>query len=176
MGVGRPSLAVGTMGVIRVYRVPSGYRARVLVRDPDGRVREIERLGLSRSVAERHLKEAFRDRVDVNAGTDITAQTRVRELAETWFASLDSQSPSTRQRYRDRVDKQILPALGELRLRELSIGTVDRFLKTVAKQNGAAMAKMTRSVLSGMCGLAARHDALDRNPVRDANVITQPRK
>ena len=176
MGVGRPSLAVGTMGVIRFYRVANGYRARVLVRDPDGRVREIERLGLSRSAAERHLKEAFRDRVDVHSGTDITAETRVRELAETWFASLDAQSPSTRQRYRDRVDKQILPALGELRLRELSIGTVDRFLKTVTKRHGAAMAKMTRSVLSGMCGLAARHDALDRNPVRDAHVITQPRK
>jgi integrase len=164
------------MGVIRFYRVANGYRARVLVRDPDGRVREIERLGLSRSAAERHLKEAFRDRVDVRAGTGVTPETRVRELAETWFASLDSQSPSTRQRYRDRVDKQILPAMGELRLRELSIGTVDRFLKTVAKHHGAAMAKMTRSVLSGMCGLAARHDALDRNPVRDAHVITQPRK
>jgi integrase len=35
---------------------------------------------------------------------------------------------------------------------------------------------MTRSVLSGMCGLAARHDALTRNPVRDARSITQPRK
>ena len=164
------------MGVIRVYRVANGYWARVLVRDPDGRTRTMGRRAASRAAAERALKEAFRDRVDVHAGTDITAETRVRELAETWFASLEAQSPSTRQRYRDRVDKQILPALGELRLRELSIGTVDRFLKTVTKHHGAAMAKMTRSVLSGMCGLAARHDALDRNPVRDAHVITQPRK
>ena len=164
------------MGVIRVYRVANGYWARVLVRDPDGRTRTMGRRAASRAAAERALKEAFRDRVDVYAGTDITAETRVRELAETWFASLEAQSPSTRQRYRDRVDKQILPALGELRLRELSIGTVDRFLKAVTKHHGAAMAKMTRSVLSGMCGLAARHDALDRNPVRDAQVITQPRK
>src|SRR5680860_139751 len=136
MVTGRPSLAVGTMVVIRVYRVANGYWARVLVRDPDGRTRTMGRRAASRAAAERALKEA----------------------------------------YRDRVDKQILPALGELRLRELSIGTVDRFLKTVTKHHGAAMAKMTRSVLSGMCGLAARHDALDRNPVRDAHVITQPRK
>jgi hypothetical protein len=74
------------------------------------------------------------------------------------------------------VAKQIVPALGDLRVRELSVGTVDRFLKSVTKRSGAATAKMTRSVLSGMCGLAARHDALDRNPVRDAKVITQPRK
>jgi integrase len=164
------------MGVIRVYRVANGYRARVLVRDPDGRTRAMGRTGGSKAAAERALKEAFRDRVDVHAGTDITAETRVRELAETWFASLEAQSPTTRQSYRNRVDKQILPALGDLRIRELSIGTVDRFLKTVSKRSGPAMAKMTRSVLSGMCGLAARHDALDRNPVRDAQVIAQPRK
>ena len=164
------------MGVIRVYQVANGYRARVSVRDPDDHVREIGRLGPSRAACQRAVKEAFRDRNRVDSGTDITSQMRVRELAEVWFASLEHQSPTTRQSYRNRVDKQILPAMGELRLRELSIGTIDRFLQTVTKRSGPAMAKMTRSVLSGMCGLAARHDALDRNPVRDANVISQPRK
>jgi integrase len=164
------------MGVIRVYRVANGYRARVSVRDADGRVREIGRIGPSRAACQRAVKEAFRDRTRMDSGSDITSEMRVRELAEVWFASLEHQSPTTRQSYRNRVDKQILPALGELRLRELSIGTVDRFLQTVTKRSGPAMAKMTRSVLSGMCGLAARHDALDRNPVRDASVIRQPRK
>jgi len=176
MGIGRPPLAVGTMGVIRFYGVEGGYRARVSVRDPDGRVREIQRLARSKAAAERAVKEAFRDRTRSEAGTDITPETRVRELAEAWFVSLERQSPTTRQSYRHRVDKQILPALGELRVCELSIGTVDRFLKTVTKRSGPGMAKMTRSVLSGMCGLAARQDAMDRNPVRDAQVITHPRK
>jgi len=173
---GRPSLAVGTMGAIRIYPVARGYRARVLVRDSDGRTREMGRHGGSKAAAERALKEAFRDRAGIDAGTDLTPQTRVRELAEAWFESLEAQSPTTRQSYRNRVDNQILPALGELRLRELTTGTVDRFLKTVAKCSGPSMAKMTRSVLSGMCGMAARHDAMDRNPVRDAQVINQPRK
>jgi integrase len=31
---------------------------------------------------------------------------------------------------------------------------------------------MCRSVLSGMCGLAARHDALERNPVRDVGPVS----
>jgi integrase len=36
---------------------------------------------------------------------------------------------------------------------------------------------MTRSVLSGVCTLATRHDALDRNPVRDVSALTgQARK
>src|SRR5664280_1635983 len=173
---GRPSLAVGTMGAIRIYPAARGYRARVLVRDSDGRTREMGRHGASKAAAERALKEAFRDRAGIDTGTGLTPQTRVRELAEAWFVSLDAQSPTTRQSYRNRVDNQILPALGELRLRELTTGTVDRFLKTVAKASGPAMAKMTRSVLSGMCGLAARHDAMDRNPVRDTQAISQPRK
>ncbi|HZG91312.1 MAG TPA: site-specific integrase [Pseudonocardia sp.] len=36
---------------------------------------------------------------------------------------------------------------------------------------GVAAAKTTRTVLSGMIGLAVRHDALDRNPVRDVGRI-----
>ena len=135
-------MAVGTMGAIRIYPVAHGYRARVLVRDSDGRTREMGRHGGSKAAAERALKEAFRDRAGIDAGTDLTPQTRVRELAEAWFASLEAQSPTTRQSYRNRVDNQILPALGELRLRELTTGTVDRFLKTVAKCSGPSMAKM----------------------------------
>src|SRR5664279_6516891 len=96
MVTGRPSLAVGTMGAIRIYRVANGYRARVLVRDPDGRTREMKRTGGSRAAAQRALKEAFRDRTGVDAGTDLTSETRVRELAEAWFASLEQQSPTTR--------------------------------------------------------------------------------
>jgi integrase len=84
--------------------------------------------------------------------------------------------PHSRASYRNRVLAQIIPGLGELRVHDLSVETVDRFLHSVANENGAAVAKMTRSVLSGMCGLAARHDALTRNPVRDARSITQPRK
>lgn len=136
MVTGRPPLAVGTMGAIRYYQVTNGYRARVLVRDADGRTREMGRKGLSRAGAERALKEAFRDRPGTDAGTDITSDTRIKELAEVWFTSLEAQSPSTRQQYRNRVDKQILPALGDLRVRELTIGTVDRFLKTVTKGVG----------------------------------------
>jgi integrase-like protein len=88
----------------------------------------------------------------------------VSVLAEAWFTGLKSLSPTTLQAYRNRVDQQILPGLGNLRVRELSVGTIERHLRLVADEHGPAMAKMTESVLSGICGLAARHDALDRNP------------
>ena len=176
MGIGRPPLSVGTMGKIRLYKVPAGYRARALVRDFDGRTREIERTASGKGAATRALKEAVRDRVHLDGNAEITPETRVKDLAQAWVASLDAQSPTTIASYRNRVAAQIIPGLGHRRVSELSVGTVDRFLQDVASDNGAAVAKMTLSVLSGMCGLAARHDALPRNPVKDARSITQPRR
>jgi integrase len=97
-------------------------------------------------------------------------------LAEAWFSGLENLSPTTLQAYRKRLDQQILPGLGNLRVRELSVGTVERHLRLVSDKHGPAMAKMTKSVLSGICGLAARHDALDRNPVRDTGSLKAPTK
>jgi integrase len=65
-----------------------------------------------------------------------------------------------------------MPGHGGLRVHELTVGTVHRFLRSVGTHHGPATAKMCRSVLSGMCALAARHDALDRNPVRDVGSIS----
>jgi hypothetical protein len=48
---------------------------------------------------------------------------------------------------------------------------VNRHLRTVPDKHGPAMAKLCRTVLSGMAGLATRHDALEHNPVRDAGRI-----
>jgi integrase len=90
--------------------------------------------------------------------------------------SAGDRSPSTLAQYRYRLDRQIIPALGELRVRELTPGTIDRHLTAVTAKHGAAAARTVRSVLSGMAGLAARNDAIDRNPVRDAGRIKNGRK
>jgi len=100
-------------------------------------------------------------------------------LSEVWFAEAQGRglSPSTIQAYRDRLDKQILPALGELKVRELSVGVVDRHLATVRAKHGPSLAKTTRSVLSGLCALACRHGALATNPCRDvARISTKPKR
>jgi integrase len=124
-------------------------------------------------MAKRALAEALRDRARHDGAAEIRPDMRVVALAEAWFASAQSgdRSASTLAQYRYRLDHQIIPALGELRVRELTAGTIDRHLAAVSGKHGAATAKMVRSVLSGMAGLAARHDALDRNPVRDAGQI-----
>jgi integrase len=164
--MGRPPLALGTSGAIRCYRTDTGYRARALTRDYDGRVRAVERRGKTKTAAEGALKLALRDRARSSASGHITADSRVSVLADAWYAGLTDLSPRTMEAYRDRLDKQILPGLGQLRIHELSIGVVDRHVRLVSDNHGIATARMCRSVLSGMCTLAARYDALQHNPVR----------
>lgn len=164
--MGRPPLALGTSGAVRCYRTDSGYRARALTRDYDGRVRTVERTGRTKTAAETALKVALRDRDQIAASNHITGNSRVSALADAWYDNLSDLSPVTMEAYRRRLDGQILPALGELRIRELSTGVLDRHLRAIAARHGVATTRMCRSVLSGMCTVAARHDALQYNPVR----------
>ena len=174
--MGRPGLALGTAGKIRVHATPSGHRAVAWYRDYDGKCRQVERHAKTKAAAQAALRLALRDRARLNVDGVITPDTRVDVLAEAWFSGLENLSPTTLQAYRKRLDQQILPGLGNLRVRELSVGTVERHLRLVSDKHGPAMAKMTKSVLSGICGLAARHDALDRNPVRDTGSLKAPTK
>jgi integrase len=167
----RPPLPLGTHGAVRIYSTAGGFRARTLYRDYDGATRAVERTGRSRSAAESMLKLALRDRSRADVAGEITANTRVRVLADLWFTSLQDRAPTTLEAYRNRLDAQVVPSLGDLRVRELTVGTTDRFLRAVADRNGVAVARVCRSVLSGMCRLAARYDALDRNPTRDAGTL-----
>jgi integrase len=178
MAGGRPPLPVGTYGTIRTGRNRSGWWARARFRDLDGTTRLVERVGPTKGKAVERLREAMRDRDRDESGGDgtVSSNTRVSELAELWFAELRTRgaSPGTLRLYRGRIDNQVVPKLGNLRGRELRTPAVDRCLNAVRDENGAAVARTTRTVLSGICGYAARKGALGNgtgNPVRDASTI-----
>lgn len=175
--MGRPHLELGTHGRVRVYPDPAGYRAVCLYRDWDGVTRQVQRQAKTKGAAERALALALRDRGRSGTGHDITPDTKMADLAEKWFGELEGKSPSTMQAYRDRLDRQVLPALGSVRVREISVGLLDRHLAAVRASHGPSLAKMTKSVISGMCGLACRHDAMKSNPCRDvARISSRPRR
>jgi integrase len=174
--VARPPLPLGTLGMIRFCTEADGsHTARAKYRDHDGTTRHIERTRATKAAAERALKEAARDRIQSGlAGSGISRESRFSLVAVAWWTeySRRPRSPGTLQRYRDRLDRQILPGLGNLRLTELTTGAFERFLRTVETRHGSAMAKMTRNVCSGICAYAARYDILDRNLVRDTTPIS----
>jgi hypothetical protein len=176
--VGRSPLAVGTYGAISYFQLSSGsWRAQARYRDHDGKRRDVYGFGATRAKAADDLRVACRDRL--NPGdSDLTADSKVAALIDRWLADVDAsdRAPATKEVYRDVAKRHVVVGLGDLRLRELTVGRCDRFVQAVAKGTGPAVAKTARTVLSGACGLATRQGALATNPVRDIARISQPKK
>ena len=174
----RPPLPIGASGRVRTYRTQSGWRARTTYRDYDGITREVQNARPHqgpRRAPPGH--RATRSRVQRRR---FTAHPRLpfSALAEAWFAEAErrSLSPATLSAYRHRLDRHILTPLGDVRVRELTVGVVDRHLHAVTAKHGNAMAKTCRSVLSGICSFACRRDLLDHNPVREVSRISSSRR
>lgn len=81
--------------------------------------------------------------------------------------ALGRRSPSSAALYRATLDRHVLRGIGGLRLNELTTAPVGAFLHRTLQEKGHATAKVCWSVVSGICGLAVRRDALRCNPVRD---------
>ena len=168
----RPPLPLGTWGSIRRQQVgPGRWRADTLFRDFDGRTRRVERTRGSAAKAEQALKESLLLRSRAGRVGEITPETRLRAVADLWLAALRESgdlAPTTLDAYADSVRLHVTPALGELQLREITVGVCDRFFVKVKDERGLGAARHARTVISGVMGLAARHDAVRGNPVRDA--------
>lgn len=146
----RPPLPVGTYGEIWCLPLANGkFRAIANYRDYDGVTRPVERTGKTEAKARDRLREALRDRGRVDAAGEITPETKLSALAELWFADIAEEvsegkkSPTTGRAYRDRLDNQVIPALGELRLREITVSRVDKLVKATKDNHGNAVAKMS---------------------------------
>ena len=103
--------------------------------------------------------------------------------ADEWIASIDRlvaqglRSPNTAQLYRLNLNTHVLPALGALRLREITVPRLDKVIQTLLLRHGAATAKIARTVVSGSLGWAVRQGALPSNPTRDiGRIATAPRR
>jgi integrase len=78
--------------------------------------------------------------------------------------------------YRAQLANHVRPALGAIRLREITTPRLDAFLLSVRKWHGVPTAKTARTVVSGVMGLAVRHGAVKVNPTREVTRINASRK
>lgn len=175
----RPRNPIGTAGNIRTYRRPGGgWIARSLVRDYDGVVRQVQKAGKSENAAKLALRVALRDR-ETTATGDLRPDDLIKTAAGAWFEEVSAAGTlalSTLDQYRRVIDVHITVGIGELRIRDLTVGATSRFLRTVEATHGGSKAKMVKSVLSGIAGYCSHRDALAHNPVRDTGCITVKRK
>ena len=173
----RPPLILETWGKIRRTTVDGRPTAVAYYRDSDGITRKMQRQGRTAAEAERELIKAMKERLSP-ASDDLTRDSKVSVVAAKWMAETAARdlSAGTIHQYQGSIDRHILPGLGEVRLAEATVPRVDRFLKSLTASSGAATARTARVVLSGMFALAARHGAIEANPVRDVASVPRPRR
>ena len=167
-------LQIGEHGSVAYVTGPTGrVTASMYYRNGQGRRRRIEATADSKTAAHREAVKAFERAMAAAGGVSFSSRTTFRDVAAEWFERFEQlvrdgrRSPASASLYRATLDRHVLPVIGGLRLAELTTARVDAFLHGVLRDKGHATAKVCRSVLSGVCGLAVRRDALRSNPVRD---------
>lgn len=177
-------MPLGTWGLIRTYPVgddgkgkPRRVRAMADYRDFDGVVRRVEASGKTATAATQNLRQKLQNRTLAGHHGELTGMTRFTTAADLWLEKLDAlvadeqRSPSTVETYRRQLKNHVRPALGEVRLGEISTPLVDKVIGRIKVDVSAATAKTCRSVISGVMGLAARYGAIVTNPVREIERI-----
>ena len=167
--MGRPPLAPGTFGAISSGQDGKGrYVARARFRNFDGSYSMPSATGNSAGAAERALRVKLLTLAShAPMGTDITPNTFLTQVTAAWLDEITDEKrlrPQSIRQYRHIVERLINPTLGQLRVREVTVGAVDGFLRARAREH-PAQAKMAKHVLSRVMNLAERHQAIRYNPV-----------
>lgn len=174
----RPRLTIGTFGEISVQRTPGGkVEARARYRDWDGKTRLVQATGDSLKSADRALRSKLADRTLFQSSSSILApDSSFGDLVAYWLEDLDLEdrlSRTTRLLYERNMHTLVMPAFGNLTLREIGVARCDHFIKQLAKQS-YNRAKQARVVLRLALGLAVRHEVLLRNPMDHVSRLHRP--
>lgn len=182
-------MPIGTHGrITTVELTPPGtkrseqiWEARTRFRDADGASRRVKRTGRSKNAAETNLKGALTERQH-NAAVDLTGASRLSEAAARWLdarradVATGDLGPRSVDEYESVLTLHVLPALGELRLREVTTARCEAWMQALRKHKGPSTCQKARSVLSGILGYAARMGAIIGNPIRDISPVPGGRK
>jgi hypothetical protein len=107
----------------------------------------------------------------------LTPDSSFKELTSVWLADLDLEgglAPSTRALYERNMRQLAMPAFEHYTLRDITIGRIEPSLKSLAANKSYGYAKQAKTVLNLALGLAARYEAIPRNPVREAKRMKKP--
>ncbi|GAA2774223.1 site-specific integrase [Saccharopolyspora taberi] len=186
----RPPLPLGTWGAIRTYgridgqwtpkeSIPEGaradsWRAVTNYRGHDGNTRQVERSGSSETKARRSLREALGKQAGQQA--TLGAGSRFADAAKLYLEQIQTRrSGTTYDRYKGRLNKHVLPAIGQLLLRECTVSRLEKFMTDLERKKVAANTRRgIRTVLSGVMQYVVLNDEtgiISRNPVRDLSNI-----
>lgn len=170
-------LGLGEYGEIAYSKQGKRVVAMLYYRDYSGRRRRIRRNASTRAAARRDVMKALEVALTVGEEPGFSASSALAKAADAWLQVFEervergTRSATTLDLYRHAVEKHIRPGIGDLRLGELTVPRVDRFLQQVLRVKGYSTAKLCRTVLSGICRWLVRQGGLPFNPVRDTSPL-----
>lgn len=171
----RPPLELETWGKIRRTTVDGKPAAIAYYRDSDGVTRPMQRQGKTPAEAERNLIRALKQRL-APASEDLTPESTIEQLAAKWLASKTQLAEGSIRTYSKNIEWHIIPGLGSVRLREVTVPRLDRFIAAITKSSGIGTANTAHVVLRGMFSLAARQGAVRPNPMADVPRPEKPKR
>jgi len=170
----RPRTPISSHGAISLAEVaPGKWRARSRYRFDNGTLRQVERFAPTKAKAKHALQSALTQMI-ASTGVDVKRETTLADLADRFLQSKSERAPRTVETYEQTIRHLIKPNIGMLSVSEATTDRMQRFIEKVSSENGAGAAKISRTVLSGMMGLAARSNAIRSNPIRELSPISRP--
>lgn len=168
---GRPGLPLGVSGQPWTTEKKSGgFTATVWVRSANGKRRQVTASGKTKGAALRNLQRRLENLVPPSA-QGIQPNWSIRQAARHWRKRLETVGsartrrplrPQTLAGYDSEIVRIIDPAMGDMRLNEISIPLIESLLNDLEEQGIST--ERARDVLNGTFNLAAR-DGACMNPM-----------
>lgn len=177
---GRLPLPLGGTGEISVKKVGTSWSARVRYRREDGTYSDVRRRGRTKELAKQAVRDAIKNLApSAAAGAQVTAMSLVDEVAQLWLAQFRADAENgiyslgSVDTYSDTYRNHVKPALGRLRVFEVTTPVVDRLCQAKLKEHSVSLAKHVKAVISHIMTFAMQAEAIDRNPVRGIAPLTE---
>ena len=167
----RDPLPIGTHGAINLARIqPKVWRARASYRDYRGVRRDVTAQAPTKAAAELKLKAKLA--ALPAAGAALSGSTTLKIALQRWLDGLDGLASNTMRNY-TLWASHASTALGSLQLRELTAGTIDGYLSSIAS---ASVRYNQRLVLKMALDEAVRLGAIPHNPVLSTRTVKNKKK
>ncbi|NUU19504.1 site-specific integrase [Cellulomonas humilata] len=114
-----------------------------------------------------------------DAGSTINPETRMTLVLDQWIAEKRAEgqlTPQSLTTYLGVLERDLRPAFGALRVREVTPVAVNRVLMALGQAGKFDTARQARNVMSQVMTMCVRYGAAAFNPVRDAVTVRKPKR
>jgi integrase len=161
---------------------PGVWRAQAKYRDFAGVIHKFEARGPSGAAAEGRLADKLHHASTdgtANGGATIKPDTRMEVVFDQWIVEkrVEGQiTPQSLTTYLGVLERDLRPAFGALRVREVTPVAVNRVLMALSGAQKFDTARQARNVMSQVMMMCVRYGAAPFNPVRDAVTVRKPKR